>query len=164
MTFFKTYYISALKVYFASLSSMFKTYDCTSYIFSPSCVLLICSVWGLEAGRSTGDRREDGGGKRQRRHTSQVCFRQAGNDRGRPGGLAWQHDLLTIKHQGKDLTGLWLSDWRLSSKPIIKFSCCTDVRKGLERWIFHSLWSLLFLLIEWETICLQVRQDSKSLW
>lgn len=59
----------------------------------PSCVLLTCSVWGSGTG---GDRREDGGGERQRRHASQVCFHQTGNDRGGPGGLAGQHDLLTV--------------------------------------------------------------------
>lgn len=69
----------------------------------------MCSVWGSEGGGTGGDRREDGGGERQRRHTAQVCFRQAGNDRGGPGGLARQHDLLTNNHQGK--TWVKTEDW-----------------------------------------------------
>ncbi|KAG8011404.1 Cell death regulator Aven [Nibea albiflora] len=52
-------------------------------------------------GSDGGDRREGGGGERQRRRTSQVRFHEEGSDRGRPGGLARQYDLLTAVHRGK---------------------------------------------------------------
>lgn len=64
-------------------------------------MLLICRMWGSERRDSKADRREkDGGGEGQRHRTSTVCAQQTGNDWGRPGGLAWQHDLLTLRELG----------------------------------------------------------------
>lgn len=51
---------------------------------------------GSEGGGTRGDTKcEDGGGKRH--HTSEVSSRQTENDRGGPGGLAGQHDLMTTR-------------------------------------------------------------------
>lgn len=64
-------------------------------------MLLTCRMWGSERRDSKANRREDDGGDEGQRHrTSTVCAQQTGNDWGRPGGLARQHDLLTLRELG----------------------------------------------------------------
>lgn len=64
-------------------------------------MLLTCRMWGSERRDSKANRREDDGGDEGQRHrTSTVCAQQTGNDWGRPGGLARQHDLLTLRERG----------------------------------------------------------------